>query len=445
MSKICIIGDILLDISLKNNDIPLKMRLGGIVHAARCLWAMGIDYDIGYFAPSFLDVHIQKYLLGHMGCQKLFKLGNVENCPYTILITETKEIGDQGYEFILRDNISITYDGLELNKLSSYTDIFMISGNYEFQKVKSNITANTKVHYDIANNISKISLLDSSTPLETIFISTSSIIFKNFISEKDLNIDLFFRQFENIANKIVLKENRGGSRAYDFKEKQILNIPSQTQKIAHSVGVGDVFDIACLSLSEQGYSFIDSLFYSSWIAAEYAKTTFPDDFKKMTIRVLKTPIEEIKLLQGCFLPWEKRKKGHIYIAAPDFDFVDTTLIDVLEESLLYHNFSPHRPIKENGQMSLNPTWKEKQDLFTKDIFLLDKCNMLIAVLLYNDPGTLIEIGLASQKKIPTFVYDPFKIAKNCMLTQLPDLVSSNLDEIISEVFLSYSKLISNEE
>ena len=69
--------------------------------------------------------------------------------------------------------------------------------------------------------------------------------------------------------------------------------------------------------------------------------------------------------------------------------------------------------------------------------------MLIAVLLYNDPGTLIEIGLAAQRGIPTLVYDPKKIADNCMLTELPTLVSSDLDEIIAKVFTEYSKQYCN--
>ena len=53
---------------------------------------------------------------------------------------------------------------------------------------------------------------------------------------------------------------------------------------------------------------------------------------------------------------------------------------------------------------------------------------------------LLRLGLAAANNIPTLVYDPFKIAKNCMLTELPNLVSSDLDEIIAEVFCIYGKL-----
>lgn len=440
MSKICIVGDILIDITLKTENNPLKMRLGGIVHAARGLWAMGIEYSIGYFAPSYLDKHITDFL-SQLNCSEIIKIGNVGNCPYTMLIEEVKEIGDQGYEFILRDDIQISYNDIELQKLNQFDDIFLISGNYEYCKVISNIPYSCKTHYDIANNIDELSFFKGGQKLETIFISTSSPLFKASSKVENFNIEYFFNQFEELTEKIILKENRGGSRAYNFAKKQLISIPAQTQKIIHSVGVGDVYDSCYVALYRHN-DFQDTLNYSSWIATEYAKTTFPDDFKKMALRVLKTNTSDIALLGGCLLPWEIRTKGHIYIAAPDFDFVNTKLIDLIEKNLLYHNFSPHRPIKENGQMEVDASITRKQELFKRDLELLNRCNMLIAILLYNDPGTLIEIGIAAERKIPTFVFDPYNIAKNCMLTQLPDLITADFDELLSEVFRSYNKILS---
>jgi len=182
---------------------------------------------------------------------------------------------------------------------------------------------------------------------------------------------------------------------------------------------------------------------SSWIAGAYAATTYPDDFKTSVERILQSDLKSLITLKGISLPWEVRKRTNIYIAAPDFDFVDTTLIEKLEENLKYHNFSPRRPIKEDGQMERNASKTRKQELFSRDMALLDECQMLVAVLLYNDPGTLIKIGIASQRRIPTIAYDPYKLATNCMLTELPDLVSSDLGEVISEVFTKSSQLSSN--
>lgn len=175
----------------------------------------------------------------------------------------------------------------------------------------------------------------------------------------------------------------------------------------------------------------------------YAKSTFVDNIQSSVQGVLKISADKLKSFSGCLLPWEKRQNCNIYVAAPDFDFVETTPIEILCDSLAYHNFVPHRPVKENGQMSVNAPKDERQRLFHGDMHLLDQCNMLIAVLLYNDPGTLIEIGLAAQRGIPTLVYDPNKIADNCMLTELPTLVSNDLDEIIAKVFTEYSKQYQN--
>lgn len=433
MSNICIIGDILVDISLKSQEDPLKMRLGGIVHAARCLWALGLDYSVGYFAPSYLDSHIEEYLMSRMGCGGLCKLGEVMDSPYTMLINEVKEVGDQGYEFILRDQITIVYKEEAFKELMQHDDIFLIYGNYDFRKVITSLPMGARIHCDIANNMVDLDNLRIGRQFETLFISTSSSFFQKQFSK----IDSFLTFFEPYTENLILKENRGGSRAYNYNNKDLISIPAQTQKITHSVGVGDVYDVAYVALKTQ-MPFSDALYYSSWIATEYAKTTFPNDFQKMVRRVLKISIEDLISLGGCHLPWEERPICNIYIAAPDFDFVDVRPVDILVNSLSYHNFSSHRPIQENGQMSSDATFDEKQSLFMKDMYLLEKCDMLIAVLLYNDPGTLIEIGIAAERKIPTIVYDPYKIAKNCMLTQLPKLVSSDLDEIMSQVFLSFS-------
>ena len=66
--------------------------------------------------------------------------------------------------------------------------------------------------------------------------------------------------------------------------------------------------------------------------------------------------------------------------------------------------------------------------------------MMLAVLLYNDPGTLIEIGVAVERGMPVLVYDPYSIAENCMLTEIPNVVSASADQIISELFKYASKI-----
>ena len=433
---ICLVGDILTDVTLATANNPLKMRLGGIVHAARALWAMDVEYAVAYFAPAYMDGHIDMFLK-ELDCRAIIKLGNVTNSPYTMLIQEAKEVGNQGYEFLFHDDIAIDYDINSIKELNDFDDLMFISGNYDMNHVLGYIDSDCKLHYDVANNVNVVDELPKFRLFETLFISTSSNIFKNQYTDFNSFCDLLIPH----AKRIVLKENRGGSRAYDTSVGETYQIPSQTSPITHSVGVGDVYDV--ISLSAPCDSYQNQLILASWVAMEYALTTFPDNFKKSVQTLLKSSIADLKAQSGCILPWDIRQKCQIYIAAPDFTFVDTKQIDVLCDCLNYHHFVTRRPIKENGQMSERADKQERLGIYCADMKLLGECNMLMAVLLYNDPGTLIEIGLAAQRGIPTLVYDPNKIADNCMLTELPTLVSSDLDEIIAKVFTEYSKQYQN--
>lgn len=72
MSKFCILGYIFNDVTLKPAATSvIKMRLGGIVHAARGMYAVGEEYSVAYFAPSYLDSHIHVRLL------RIFLAGHV--------------------------------------------------------------------------------------------------------------------------------------------------------------------------------------------------------------------------------------------------------------------------------------------------------------------------------------------------------------------------------
>jgi len=435
-SKICLIGDIVVDVTLKNEREEVKLRLGGIVHAARGLWAMSIPFSVGYFAPTYLDEQIDQYLT-NLGCQDVIKLGDISGAPYVFLIDDVKEVGDQGYEFLLRDEIKVSYDDQAINKIfnSNHEHYLLISGNYQQEMLINGL--NGLIHIDVANNIDNISFFSGlNKKLSTIFVSTSSSIFREFFKNE---FQSFCAIFEDFTSQIILKENRGGSRGYDFNKKEKFSTSSQTVPIVHSVGVGDVFD-ACFVSNYLSLTGSNALTLSSWIACEYALTTFPDDFKTGVERVLKSDLNQLSGLRGVCLPWEDRTRINIYIAAPDFSFVDVKPIDKLVTSLRYHNFNPRRPILENGEMEQNANKSRKQELFKKDMMLLDQCAILIAVLLYNDPGTLIEIGIAASKGMPTIVYDPYEIAENCMLTELPSLVSFDLDKIVSEVFIASSKI-----
>lgn len=434
-SKICILGDVVTDITLPQDGNEIKIRLGGITHCARGLWAMDIPYDAKFVAPNYLSKSIVQYY-NHHGANEVVQIGTVIGAPYSFLIGSVKETGNQFYDFVLRDQIEINLNFETLNSSKfDYTDLIIISGNFDLNLVSSRINKDAQIHIDLSNNIENFEQLTEGK-YNIIFLSTSSEIFKNYYKGSFLD---FCKLFENHCKILVLKENRGGSRIFDFEKKENFKIPSITQPIVHSVGVGDVFD-ACFVSKYRELGIEKAGYLASWIASEYALTTFPDDFKLSAQRVLNTNIEDILSMGGCILPWENRPLFNIYIAAPDFDYIDRKQIDLLANSLSYHNFSPRRPVQENGQLSFESTKEEKALAYSSDIELLKKCKLLIVVYLYEDPGTLIELGFASALGIPCLVYDPYNKANNCILTEIPNIISNDLDTIISEVFNHLSKL-----
>ncbi len=435
--KICLIGDIVVDVTLKSKHHDTKLRLGGITHAARALWAMNVPFDIAYFAPAYLDKQINTYF-NHLGCINIRKLGNVSGSPNVFLIGEAKEIGSQEYELLLRDEITATLDENILMTLigGNYSDYIIFSGNYDWHRLINELPQ--RIHFDLTNNVKD--LIDPSLltkKIETLFLSTSSDFFHKYYQG---SFDSFVKLFSSFTELVILKENRGGSRAYLFNEKRVVSIGSQPRQIMHSVGVGDVYNAIFISTLESSAVLDERLTWASWIAAEYAATSFPDDFKKGASRVRLSNVEDLMKMSGILLPWEKRNKHSIYIAAPDFSFINTECIDQLESALLYHNFKPRRPIKENGEMEESASKHRRQQLFSKDIALLKQCSLLIAVLLNDDAGTMIELGYAAANGIPVIVFDPFNRAFNCILTELPDLLTSDMEEVITEVFAQIAKI-----
>lgn len=435
MHNVCLIGEILVDVTLKNKSEDLKMRLGGTAHSARALWAISSKYSLAYISPRYLNTRIVDYFK-HYDNPSLVWVAEVLNAPNLILIEEAREIGNQGYELILRENTIYEYFDFVLPKCDS---ILITSGQYDISRILTKV-GSIPVSIEVAN-MSFEDLIASEFKFKNIYISTSSKIFQDHIKDSNFNFEDFASLFKGVCDALIFKENRGGTRLHSFIENKVYQVSSQTKPIEHSVGVGDVFNIIFESTNFAEIE--ENLAFASFVAMEYASTTFPHNFKNAVRQLLKTPIVDLVNLKGVILNWEYRKKINIYIAAPDFDFVDTSLINVLEKSLLYHNFTPIRPVKENGQMNENDTPQQKQQFYHKDMELLNDCSIVIGVLLYNDPGTLVEIGIASERKIPVLLYDPFNIAKNCMLTHSCRIITNDLDKIISETFIVSSKVCTN--
>ncbi len=430
---ILVIGEVFIDTHLDiiYNNAPL-VRLGGIFHSVRAFSAIGAKYALAYFAPNYLDNDINYYSckLNTKGC---YKLGSIDRAPNVMLISESKEICYQGYCNINKDQAVFkeTQDILSVIEKINPTDILLYPGRYNMKNILAKLNNfNGKIHIDFHYDSENI--LDYSVAkIETAILSTSSSLFKNECKESLAEILAYFKNSD--VNTVLVKENRGGSYSYSIKKQQLYESPAYYVKTMHSVGVGDVYN----SIYITGYIKNDhqkNMRLAAYCAAKYAETMDFDKFKNNIQDALSNK-GNILSLEGVRLSWEERKNKNIYLAAPDFPTINTDLLTSLSKCLTYHNFKPRLPIRENGFVKNSMKQEDKFEIYNKDIKLLHECDLLIAVLLYNDPGTLVELGMFKQMKKPTIIYDPYHLCTNMFVRFTPKHLCDSIDEVIAATYI----------
>lgn len=435
--RVCVIGQVLIDVV---QGPRTRVQLGGIVHTARALRAIDCAYVLGYFGPEYLDEAVQRYC-EDWGPGTAVKIGNTTGAPNLIVIPDPKEVGSKNYELIWRQSQKREYLPKALKGIladETISDIIVFPDQFGLPEILSECgKTNARVYIDINFGPYDLTELGSlGRKFDAVIISTSSSTFKDSCKGSPGRLCAGLSHY---CEKVLLKENRGGARLFSLNTNGVLYAPAQVRPIQHSVGVGDCFN-AVFMVMRRRLADATALRYASSVAAEYASASHPEELREASKAVLSIDSREIDELKGVSLPWEKRPGIHVYIAAPDFDWVDRSPIEEVVAGLKYHNFTARLPIRENGQMSVNDPPEAKFVMAQKDLEMLNECKVMVAVLLYDDPGTLIEIGLALDRKMPVVVYDPYAKASNLMLTQLPEVISGDLDRIIAGVFIHAARV-----
>ncbi len=411
------------------------MRLGGIVHAARGLWAANIPYSVAAICPDYLLNEAKQYLKHH-GCSEFFLLGTVSGAPNVFVIQDVREVGHQGYEDLLRDAKSV-----QLHNLKGFGEISSIAvfpGVFNLATVLECLPKNVPMIVDAAYDIENETELDQLTSrVSALVISTSSDL---FVSLAPNNLAQMLGVCDRIGvQHVLLKENRGGSQLFSLKDGSVDQIPAVLGKTKNSVGVGDTYTAIFAALYENGAS--DAAWRGMQVATQYSQTTFPDDFRRAVQRELALSVDELHHLGGVELPWHDRTKFQIYLAAPDFTYLDTSKIERAVSSLEYHNFRVRRPVQENGEVKVGTPHEKLRPFYQKDIELLNDCDLIFAIPLGRDPGTLVELGMGIAAGVPAVTFDPHNENQNTMVVCGSATYSNDLDACINGVFESLSKLV----
>ncbi len=431
--RVLLIGEVLVDVTITPRGQPQKLRLGGIIHAARGLWAHGAAYSASVVLPSYLEQTARRFL-NNLKCDRFEVLGYVVGAPNVVLIFDPTEVSDQEYDMLLRDeastNLSATAD------FTGVTDALVFPGSYDVASVIKTVPPEVALHVDVAYDVGVDQLAALGRKVDSMLLSTSSPLFLTGLKQSFDELKAMARRC--VTGAVVLKENRGGSRLYSVAEDATVEIPAYLGSTANSVGVGDVFDAVFVSARDAGWT--PAGLRAALASYEYAQTTYPDDFRREIERSKRLTEEEVKELRGVSLPWEARQERSIYLAAPDFSYVDTTDIERAVSALTYHNFRVRRPVRENGEIASDSTSAQMSGAYWSDRALLEECSLVFAVAVHRDAGTLVEVGLALEKGLPVVVFDPHREATNTMVVAGSICYSSDLDECLNAVFTAFATM-----
>jgi nucleoside 2-deoxyribosyltransferase len=426
---VLVVGEIVVDYTLAQHGAMCKLRLGGIGHAARGLWAAELEYSVAALCPRYLVDEAKRYLT-ECGCKEFIWLGDVVGAPNVILIGDVTEVSHQGYEDLMRDTKVVKFHE-PLPRLDGYQKVLVFPGKFDINALASAFSEDARFSFDIAYDLESLSALEAfKGRVLAVIISTSSSLFMKL--GKD-DIDGLLDAVKIVSPAVLLlKENRGGSRLFDLHDGVVEEIPATLGHTVNSVGVGDVYSAVMVGLSHKGWA--EAAWRGCQAATVYSQSTFPDDIKRDMQRGFRLSLDVLQALGGTVLPWHDRQSYSIYLAGPDFSYVEKRELDRAADSLTYHNFRVRRPIIANGELKRPASESDLRRTYHMDCQLLKECDTVFAVPLDRDPGTLVEIGMAIEMGKPVITYDPRHENENTMVVVGSSVYSADLDACLNGTF-----------
>ncbi len=433
-STLLVVGEVYVDFTFTPSGSESKLRLGGVVHAGRGLWASGIAYSVAAVCPKYLVDQAKHYLEKH-GCANFIWLGEVIGAPNVVVIADATEVANQGYEDLLRDEREVTLLDPG-DALKPYPNVLIFPGRFDLANLRNAFSETASFSFDIAYDIAELTDLHPyAGSIHALITSTSSELFERLGSS---DIQLLISALKGLNPRVfLLKENRGGSRLFELATGRVREIPALLGQTVNSVGVGDVYSATFVAFLDKGDC--EAAWRGARAATYYAQTTYPDDFQRDVQRDLKLSVSALAALGGTTLPWHERQSLSIYLAGPDFTYVHKPELDRAVASLTYHNFRVRRPVLENGELSPERSAQVLQETYAKDLNLLKECAAVFAVPLGRDPGTLVEIGVAQALSMPVIIFDPRRENANTMLMGSGGVYAHDLDSCLNGLFDALSQ------
>jgi len=423
--NIKIIGDIFLEHYVLNN----KHSFGGVMHSARMLSKYDfIEKSIAYNIPFYMknNVNIELKSLGF------------DNMTFHKQYLESSNV------FVINDIFENTLNG-------QYNRLFAIS-NKQLEVCELDVLDESILFFPSLNeelNYKYLKLFkekDVKVFIDLNYLNLPLDVLKDikhenlylFISINKVNEEIILKLIKEMHfSLLVVKMNKGGSIVYRDDGTKV-EIPCYIETEGISVGVGDVYDtafaVSVLQNKELEVCGRIGSFYASLYSINHSET-----FESIPNYVEDKILYEISL-KGVFSDWNMRYRSKIYLAGPDFSSGKRRKFEKLEEMLVSHNFNVVRPIIENGESYEDIDFLQEKTMYNKDRELIDTSDICLALLLDNDQGTLVEIGIFNTQNKIVILYDPYYIENNMFLKNTCQYIVHSLEKLFHVLYFCIGEI-----
>lgn len=225
---------------------------------------------------------------------------------------------------------------------------------------------------------------------------------------------------------IIIKRGVRGSIIITNKGDRYV-VKAYKSKVRCTLGSGDVFG----GIFIVNYIESNDLILSAKIAT-CVTSKFIEQFEPEKIISKKAALEYLEDMNEIDIPEHFNKS--IYLAGPFFNVQELDWVNRICNKLEGAGLNVYSPSKENGIIPTEASPELRRSTFESDILLIDKSNIVVALIDHDDTGTSFEIGYAYNKGIPIIGLRTSCSQVNNMISQSCSRIVNNVDDLINEIY-----------
>ncbi len=211
---------------------------------------------------------------------------------------------------------------------------------------------------------------------------------------------------EVIANKLLALPNVSAVVIKCGPQGALVKTPQEhgwirafPTKRVYKIGSGDVFSAAfAFGWLLKGQGALSAAWFASRAAAEYVESAL-DKFDSTQIATIQAESVAKSIKFGKAGP-RSIPDSQIYLAGPYFNTAQQWLIDEVRDALIDMGLKVFSPFHEIG-------FGPAEEVAPADLYALEQCGIVLALLDGLDAGTIFEVGYACAKNIPVVAIAEF--------------------------------------